>query len=63
MSIKTMEGYCKICRENVTVEKKKPKQRNVFSNIVFSIVTGGLYLLIWTLLSITEKKDMALHSM
>ena len=52
MSIQQTQGFCKTCNENVLATRQG---RNHILHLLLSLVTGGLWLIVWIMLAITSK--------
>ena len=53
MGFQERPGYCSYCKKNVLVRTQTP---NHLLHLILSIVTSGLWLIVWLILSIRVKK-------
>jgi hypothetical protein len=51
MSEQKQGGHCRICKKNVVIFRKGP---NHILHLLLAIVTAGIWIPVWLLLSITE---------
>jgi hypothetical protein len=51
MGIKTTGKYCNYCQKNVMAQSNKP---NHLLHLVLSVVTAGLWLIVWLVLVISS---------
>jgi hypothetical protein len=58
MAYKTtyMPAYCKICGENVKAEAQI-KETNHILHLILSILTGGIWLVIWLLIAVSSNGE------
>ena len=53
MGFQENPGYCSNCKKNVLIRAQKP---NHVLHLILSIVTSGLWIIIWVILSIRAKE-------